>query len=126
MQLRTRRSNDKDANKLEGSYPPVATAVLTWLTRNITAYLLIEKTGVDTFPLSLKSRPPGASISFTRTGEPYKDYSRPTDVLNIRFPIAMWTFKFVKAGCEPEFFHPDPYLEADPDGIVEFNRCKTK
>ncbi len=120
--LYTQGSNQ---SSLSGSLPPNASTTIDWLTRNIRAYLKVAEDGSDEFSISFSSTPSGASISYMRTGEPYKDMADRTDINDLKFPLAMWTFKFSKPGCEPGFVRPDPYMEDAKSYEVRLG-CRTK
>jgi hypothetical protein len=97
---------------------------------NLTALLANVRDGLkqiadsqsDTFTISLKSTPPGATISYKRLCEPYQDYSSPTDVEKATFPYAMWTFRFTVKDC-CIIKKPNPYIEKSPNLDPPMNEC---
>lgn len=106
-------------------YPPYAESVLNLLLLNVRAYRLLAISGVDTFSIRLASRPTGATVFYTRVGQPYMQLSEKTIVDQATFPYAMWTFKFVLAGCKPYFEEANPYIELRPNIDAELE-CKSR
>jgi hypothetical protein len=106
-------------------YPPYAENVLNLLSLNIRAYRLLAIAGVDTFSIRLASRPRGATVFYTRVGQPYAQLSERTIIDQATFPYAMWTFRFVLAGCQPYIEEANPYIEAHPNIDAELV-CKSR
>ena len=106
-------------------YPPYAESVLNLLLLNVRAYRMLAISGVDTFSIRLASRPPGATVYYTRVGQPYQQLSAKTIIDQTTFPYAMWTFKFVLAGCDPYVEEANPYIELHPNIDADLT-CKNK
>jgi hypothetical protein len=124
VQFLKRENQDDPRLNFHGSYPLEAERVVDMIEENIAAYKLVETTGSDSFTIHLGSIPSGASISYARIGEPFKDYSSQTDVV-ATFPLARWIFVFTKAGCKTVTRSPDPFIERNPDLTVELS-CARK
>lgn len=107
---------------LDGSLGPFASNLVQLLVNLRDAFNMIAGTGSDTFTISLRSTPPGASISYKRIGEDYQDYSSPTDVDQATFPYAMWTFRFTIDHCDV-IKKPNPYIERSPNLTVSMLDC---
>jgi hypothetical protein len=129
QELKSRRpgppplDQDWKSLSLSGIYTLQAKAVLSILELNIRAYALIGSTGLDTFTISFNSDPTGARVSYKRAGEEFTYLTKETYIGSATFPYAMWTFRFEKNGCRPEYRSPNPYIEDNPDLSVEL-RCK--
>lgn len=108
---------------LSGTYPLEAQAVFTLIGEAISVLRRVSDTGVDTFVLTLKSTPPGASVSFMRVGTGFESWPARTDT-KVEFPLARYTFRFTMDGCEPQDVPLDPYLMADAELNPEFTSCK--
>jgi hypothetical protein len=85
----------------------------------------VASTGSDTFTISLKSSPAGATITYSRVGEKPLEYSSPTDVEQATFPYAMWTFNFTMGLCSVAK-KPNPYIEKSPNLNVQMTNCSKK
>jgi len=119
------RSNSVGGATALVNAPLVAKGVIAILKRNIAAYENVEKHGTEAFTIKLRSIPAGATVSYMRTGHPYTTYSKPTNIEDASFQLAMWTFRFEKSGCKTQFREVDPYTEANPELTVELS-CTTK
>jgi hypothetical protein len=117
-------SQEWKAPMLSGTYTLVAQAVLDLIGETISAFRRVGDTGSDTFVLSLKSSPPGASISFMRVGTDFESWPAPTDTI-IKFPLAKYTFRFTMNGCGYKDIPLNPYLMAE-DIVLnpEFKPCR--
>ena len=108
---------------LGGSLGPYLSTLVELLTNLRDAYRMIADTGSDTFSISMKSTPQGATISYKRVGEEYQEYSSTTDVGQATFPYALWTFRFTIGHCEI-VKHPNPYIEKSPNLNVQMRNCR--
>jgi hypothetical protein len=121
VQLQKRPGSDWNTPALSGTYSLLATAAVDLLDWNIRAYLLIATTGSDTFTIRLASFPTGATVAYKRAGENYTNLTKPTNIESITFPYALWTFRFERKGCETQEETPNPYIEDNPDIVVELS-----
>jgi hypothetical protein len=110
--------------RIPSTLPSSAQAALQMIKQTINAYELIWLTGTDTFKVKLSSRPDAASISFARANKPFKPFTKLTNTDAI-FPMAFWTFKFVKAGCDVVVRDADPY-SALPSELGPELHCQTR
>jgi hypothetical protein len=121
-----RRPNDNTqdwkAPMLSGTFPFEAQGVFDLLGEAIAVFRRVSDTG-DTFLLSLKSTPSGASVSFMRVGTGFEPWPAKTDT-KVEFPLARYTFRFTMDGCEPQDVPLDPYLMAEAELNPEFKSCK--
>jgi hypothetical protein len=125
VQFQNRPRSDWNAPALSGTYSLLATAAVDLIDWNIRAYLLIAKTGSDTFTIRLASFPTGATVAYKRAGENYTNLTKSTNIESITFPYAIWTFRFERKGCEPQEETPNPYIEDNPDIVVELS-CRSQ
>jgi hypothetical protein len=115
-------AQDWKAPMLSGTFPFEAQAVFDLLGEAISAFRRVSDTG-DTFLLTLKSTPSGASVSFMRVGTSFEPWPAKTDT-KVEFPLARYTFRFIMDGCPPQDIPLDPYLMADAELNPEFKSCK--
>lgn len=125
VQLSENQSVTVRPTPLDGSLGPYLSQLVSLLINLRDALHMIAETGSDTFTISLKSTPPGATISYKRVGEKYQDYSSPTDVAQASFPYAMWTFRFAIGHCEV-IKVPNPYIEKSPNLNASMQNCSKK
>lgn len=125
IQLSTRDAVTVHPGEGSGSLGPLVSKLATLLGNHMAAFLYIAKSGSTTFTMSLKSSPPGASISYKRIGEDYQDYSGATNVDHAEFPYALWTFRFSLGKCEV-VKNPNPYIERPLNLNVSMLNCGKK
>lgn len=107
---------------VDGSLGPYLSTLVNIITNMRDAYNTIAESGKDTFTISLKTSPAGATISYFRIGEPYQEYSQLTNVDQATFKYSMWTFKFTLGNCSV-VRHPNPYVEKSPNLSVDMLNC---
>lgn len=110
---------------VDGSLGPYLSDLVSILTNLRDALNAVADSGSDTFTISLKSSPPGATISYMRIGEPYQDYSRPTNIDQATFEYSLWTFRFTLGHCVV-VKHPNPYVEKSPNLNADMQNCRKK
>jgi hypothetical protein len=110
---------------VDGSLGPYLSNLVSILTELRDAYNVIADSGSDTFTISLRSSPPGATISYMRIGEPYQEYSKLTNVDQASFEYSMWSFKFTLGNCIV-VKHPNPYVEKSPNLNADMTNCLKK
>lgn len=125
VQLSTKETVTVRPTPLTGSLGPLVSQLAELLGDHMAAFLQIEKSGSTTFTISLRSSPPGATISYKRIGEGYQDYSALTDVPQATFPYALWTFRFRLGNCEV-VKTPNPFIEKSPNLNAQMQNCQKK
>jgi len=110
---------------LDGSIGPYVATLTNLLASLRDGLNRISESQSDSFTISLKSTPPGATVSYKRVGEQYQDYSSPTDIDQAVFPYAFWTFRFKLGRCEV-VKNPNPYIEKSPNLNPQMLNCQTK
>lgn len=110
---------------LNGSIGPLLSQLAELLGDHMAAFLQISKNNSTSFTISLRSTPPGASVSYKRIGEAYQDYSALTDIPQATFPYAKWTFRFRMGNCEV-VKTPNPYIEKSPNLDPSMQNCQKK
>ncbi|MGA7342928.1 MAG: hypothetical protein WBX18_20160, partial [Terracidiphilus sp.] len=110
---------------VDGSLGPYLSNLVSILTDLRDAYNVMADSRSDTFTISLKSSPPGATISYMRIGEPYQEYTKLTNVDQASFEYSMWSFKFTLGNCVV-VKHPNPYVEKSPNLNVDMTNCVRK
>jgi hypothetical protein len=88
--------------------------IIRW---NIGAYKAIAAAGNARFNLDLDSSPTGATIFYRRVTQQFSQYSRPTNVKDVPFDLAIWYFRFERDGCKPQVLMANPYIETHP-GVI--------
>lgn len=112
-------------DSLSNSLGPLVTKLAAILGNHVAAFLKIGESGATEFTISLRSSPPGASVSYKRIGEDYQDYSKVTDIEKATFPYALWTFRFSLGKCEV-VKTPNPYIEKSPNLDPAMQNCLKK
>lgn len=125
VQVSTKQEVTVTPTPLSGSLGPLVSQLASLLGSHMSGFLKIAETGSDHFSLSLRSTPPGASVSYKRIGELYTDYSSPTDIGQAEFPYAIWTFRFKLGTCEV-VRTPNPYIEKSPNLSVAMSNCQQR
>ena len=115
------QSHSKQGSKsLTGSLASVLDVSVSLVKDNVAAYQKIVQTGSDRFKMTIRSTPPGATISYKRVGFDYSDLSKTTDLIDEEFDFALWTFRIQKGTCAV-YRHPNPYLESNLDFEIPLN-----
>lgn len=125
VQLSTKETVTVRPTPLTGALGPLVSQLAELLGDHMAAFLQIGKSGSTTFTISLRSSPPGATISYKRIGEGYQDYSALTDVPQATFPYALWTFRFRLGNCEV-VKTPNPFIEKSPNLNAQMQNCQKK
>jgi hypothetical protein len=125
VQLSTKDTVTVHPQAIDPSVGPLVTKLAVLLGDHIAAFLKIADTGSTSFTISLKSSPPGATVSYKRIGEKYQDYTSVTDIPNATFPYALWTFRFVLGECVV-VKTPNPYIEKAPNLNPAMQSCVKK
>ena len=81
------------------SVPLWAVGALALMKDHVDTFSRLADGGLDTFTFDLDSAPDGASVSYTRQGQPMKKYAGVTPLKAKSLPLANWTFIFSKDGC---------------------------
>ncbi|HEY1804630.1 MAG TPA: hypothetical protein VGG45_09115 [Terracidiphilus sp.] len=124
-QLSTSESVTVRPSPVDGSLGPYLSNLVSILTNLRDAYNVLADSRSDTFTISLRSSPPGATISYMRIGEPYQEYTKKTNVDEATFDYSMWTFKFTLGHCVV-VKHPNPYIEKSPNLTVDMQNCSDR
>jgi hypothetical protein len=124
-QLQTNQTVIVTPPKLGSSVGPLVSKLAEILEDHVAAFLAIGESGSESFTISLRSSPSGASIEYKRIGEGYTLYSRPTDVEQVPLPYARWTFRFSIGTCQV-VRTPDPFIEKNPRLLVNMQNCVKK
>ena len=124
-QLSTNQTVTVRPPELSSSLGPLVSKLALLMGNHLAAFLSIAESGSTTFTISLKSSPPGASVSYKRIGENYQDYSKPTDVNEATFPYALWSFRFTLGHCEI-VKNPNPYIEKSPNLNPSMKNCELR
>ena len=125
IQLSTNQTVTVRPPQFGGSLGPLVSKLAELMGDHVAAFLRVADSKSTSFTISLRSTPPGASISYKRIGESYQDYSTPTDVDQATFPYALWTFRFTMGHCEV-VKHPNPYIEKSPNLNAVMQNCPKK
>jgi len=101
---------------LQNSKAQLETSVLLQLAlrpleQNELAYIKVADTQSLTFDLTVASAPAGATVSYRRRGDPYRQNSDPTNTVIKSLPYAIWTVQFQKPGYRAEEREHDPFRE---------------
>lgn len=75
------------------------------------AYALVADKESLTFDLEVESTPPGATISYHRRGDPYKENPSPTNAVINDLPYAIWIVRFQMPGYQEKEIEHDPFRE---------------
>jgi hypothetical protein len=70
--------------------------------------------GLDTFTFDLDSAPDGATVSYSRAGHSFQSFSGVTPLKAKTLELALWTFRFEKAGCDSATVDVDAVAESNP------------
>lgn len=124
-QLSTSESVTVRPSPVDGSLGPYLSNLVSILTNLRDAYNVMADSRSDTFTISLRSSPSGATISYMRIGEPYQEYTKTTNVDEATFEYSMWTFKFTLGHCIV-VKHPNPYIEKSPNLNVDMQNCSSR
>jgi len=123
QELKTRPERDFSQERY-GTYPPDALSTMQLLDWHINVYMRIAATGEHEFLLSLSSKPEGATVFSKKIGDhDYTPLGKQTNIPEIKFDFAVYTFKFVKAGCKDLTRPYDPINDTSPVLEVELS-CK--
>jgi hypothetical protein len=125
VQLSTKDTVTVHPTPLDGNIGPLVSKLATLLGDHMSAFLKVAESGSTTFTISLKSSPPGATVSYKRLGEQYQDLSPLTDLPPTPFPYALWTFRFKMGNCEV-VKTPNPYIEKSPNLNPSMQNCEKK
>lgn len=103
-------------------YPVLAQAVFRVFEQNEVAYVTVANAGTLTFDLDVSSDPAGATISYRRRGDPYRQHPDQTNSVIRALPYAIWTVRFQKQGFRDEEREHDPFRE--PNHIINVQLTK--
>jgi hypothetical protein len=93
------------------TYPLAAQAVFRVFEQNELAYAIVADTESLTFDLEVETSPAGATVSYHRRGDPYKDNPSPTNSVIKDLPYAIWIVRFQMPGFQEKEIEHDPFRE---------------
>jgi hypothetical protein len=105
-------------------YPVVAQAVLRAFEQNELAYNTVAELQTLAFDLEVSSIPAGATVSYRRRGDEFKQASTPTDSTIKALTFAIWIIRFEKEGFRAVEREHDPFRE--PNHVVTVQLSKAK
>jgi hypothetical protein len=94
-----------------GRYPLTAQVVFRAFELNELAYNLVADTEMLVFDLDVNSNPEGATVSYRRRGDSYKQHQNPTNSTIKSLPLAIWTVRFQKQGYRDQEIDFNPFVE---------------
>jgi hypothetical protein len=97
-------------------YPVLAQAVFRVFEQNELAYVTVANAKTLTFDLDVSSSPVGATISYRRRGDSYRQHPDQTNSVIRALPYAIWTIRFQKQGYRDEEREHDPFRE--PNHVI--------
>ncbi len=104
------------------AYPLLAQAVLRAFEQNELAYNAVADAQSLTFSLEVSSVPKGATISYRRRGDDFKQASAPTDSTINALVFAIWIVRFEKSGFLTMEREHDPFRE--PNHVIHVELMK--
>jgi hypothetical protein len=110
------------SSKKRGMYSLAAQAVFRVFEVNELAYNLVADTASLTFNLEVNSTPQGATISYRRRGDPYKQHSSPTNSILRSLPLAIWIVRFQEQGYRDLEVEFNPFVE--PNRVITASLTK--
>ena len=103
-------------------YPVLAQVVFRAFEQNELAYNIVSDTGTLFFDLDVGSSPMGATVSYRRRGDPYRQLPNPTNTVIKALTYAIWQVQFQKQGYRVEEREHDPFREPNHTVHVELQR----
>ena len=103
-------------------YPALAQAVFRVFEQNELAYVTVANAESLTFDLDVSSSPEGATISYRRRGDEYRDHPNQTNSVIKSLPYAIWTVRFRKQGYRDDEREHDPFRE--PNHVINVQLTK--
>jgi hypothetical protein len=97
-------------------YPVLAQAVIRVFEQNELAYVTVADAGTLTFDLDVTSSPAGATISYRRRGDSFRQHPDQTNSVIRALPYAIWNIRFQKQGYRDEEREHDPFRE--PNHVI--------
>jgi hypothetical protein len=98
---------------------PFRESVFRTLEENAVAYEVVAQDGALTFDLEVNSVPPGAIVSYKRTGDPYQINPDPTNTTLKNLEFAIWIIRVHKPGYKDQEKIHDPLR--DRNHVVYFS-----
>jgi hypothetical protein len=95
----------------KGDVGPFVIQTSLWLDRNARAYRAAAMAKSMTFDLVVGSAPPGAALSYRRTGDVWSRNTDPTNTTLKNLLYAMWTVRAELPGHAPQEKDHDPWRE---------------
>jgi hypothetical protein len=103
-------------------YPVLAQAVFRVFEQNELAYVTVANAQSLTFDLDVSTNPEGATISYGRRGDSYRQHPSQTNSVIKSLPYAIWTVRFQKQGYRDEEREHDPFRE--PNHVINVQLTK--
>jgi hypothetical protein len=103
-------------------YPVLAQAVFRAFEQNELAYKIVSDSGTLVFDLDVSSSPTGATVSYRRRGDHYRQNVNPTNTVIKELPYAIWQVRFQKQGYREEEREHDPFRDPNHFVHVELQR----
>lgn len=101
------------AQKRDSLIPFAQDAVYRAVEQNELAYNLVADASDMSFDLRVVSTPAGASVSYARRGDSFKDHPVPTSATIQSLPLAIWIVRFHKATFRDQEREFNPFTERD-------------
>jgi len=98
------------------AYPVLAQAVFRVFEQNELAYVTVANAESLTFDLDVSTSPEGATISYRRRGDSYRQHPDQTNSVIRALPYAIWTVRLQKQGYRDEEREHDPFRE--PNHVI--------